>query len=60
MFKYTRNSHKKNGRAYVSFPATIANQNYVIVFSIQTEDLDPYTVLEKEITHLRNDFIKRL
>lgn len=60
MFKYTRNSHKKNGRAYVSFPAIIANQNYVIVFSIQTEDLDPYTVLEKEITHLRNDFIKRL
>ena len=60
MFKYTRNSHKKNGRAYVSFPANISNQNYVIVFSVQTLDLDPYTNLEKEITNLKNDFIKRL
>lgn len=60
MFKYTRNSHKKDGRAYVCFHAQIANQNYIISFSIQTNELDPYLNLEQEITHLKQDFIKRL
>lgn len=60
MFKYTRNSHKKNGRAYVSFPANIYGQNYSIVFSVQMEELDPYTDLENEIRHLKDDFIARL
>ena len=60
MFKYTRNSHKKNGRAYVSFHAKITNKNYIIVFSLQTHDLDSYTNLEYEITNLKNDFINRL
>lgn len=60
MFKYTRNSHKKNGRAYISFYANIANQNYIIVLSVQTEDLDQYINLEEEITNLKNDFIRRL
>lgn len=60
MFKYTRNSHKKNGRAYVSFHANITNQNYIIVFSVQTSDLDKYTNLEYEITNLINDFVIRL
>lgn len=57
MVKYTRNSHPKSGRAYVSFPINIANQNYVIVSSLQTLDLDSDTNLEKEITHLKDDFI---
>lgn len=60
MFKYTRNSHKKNGRAYVSFHAKISNQNYIIVFSVQTSDLDKYTDLEQEITNLKKDFIYRI
>lgn len=60
MFKYTRNSHKKNGRAYVCFPANISNQNYIIVFSIQTFDLDEYIDLEQEIDNLKSDFVKRL
>lgn len=60
MFKYTRNSHKKNGRAYVGFHANITKQNYVIIFSIQTSDLDPYIDLEQEITNLKLDFISRL
>lgn len=60
MFKYTRNSHKKSGRAYVCFPVIIANQRYIIVFSIQTADLDPCTNLENEITNLKEDFVKRL
>lgn len=59
MFKYTRNSHK-NGRAYVSFHANISNQNYIIVFSIQTEDLDSHINLEQEINGLKADFINRL
>lgn len=61
MFKYTRkNSHKKNGRAYVSFHANISNQNHIIIFSIQTEDLDSHINLEQEITGLKLDFIERL
>lgn len=60
MFKYTRNSHKKDGRAYVCFPANITNQNYIIVFSIQTFDLDEYIDLEQEIDSLKSDFVKRL
>lgn len=60
MFKYTRNSHKKNGRAYVSFHANITNQNYIIVFSVQTSDLDKYTNLEYEIMNLIKDFVIRL
>lgn len=60
MFKYTRNSHKKNGRAYVSFHANITNQNYVIIFSVQMSDLDKYTNLEYEITNLIRDFVIRL
>lgn len=60
MFKYTRNSHRKNGRAYVCFPANISNQNYIIVFSIQTQDLDQYTDFEREITNLKSDFVNRL
>lgn len=60
MFKYTRNSNRKNGRAYISFHANISNQNYIIVFSVQTSDLDEYTDLEQEITSLKNDFIDRL
>ncbi len=60
MFKYTRNSHKKDGRAYVCFPANIANQNYIIVFSIQTFDLDEYIDLEQEIDSLKSDFVNRL
>ena len=60
MFKYTRNSHKKNGRAYVSFHANISNQNYIVVFSVQTSDLDKYTNLEHEIKSLISDFVNRL
>lgn len=60
MFKYTRNSHKKNGRAYVCFPANISNQNYIIVFSIQTFDLNEYIDLEQEIDSLKSDFVNRL
>lgn len=60
MFKYTRNSHKKDGRAYVCFPANIADQNYIIVFSIQTFDLDEYVDLEQEIDNLKSDFVDRL
>lgn len=60
MFKYTRNSQKKCGRAYVSFHANITNQNYIIVFSVQTSDLDKYTNLEYEITNLIKDFVVRL
>lgn len=60
MFKYTRNSHKKDGRAYVSFHANISNQNYIIVFSLQTNDLDLYTDLEHDIVSLKKDFISRL
>ena len=60
MFKYTRNSHKKDGRAYVCFPANIANQNYIFVFSIQTFDLDEYIDLEQEIDSLKSDFVNRL
>lgn len=60
MFKYTRNSHKKDGRAYVCFPANITNQNYIVVFSIQTFDLDEYIDLEQEIDSLKSDFVNRL
>ena len=60
MFKYTRNSQRKNGRAYVSFHMNIANQNYIIIFSIQTNELDANTNLEHEITDLKNDFVKRM
>lgn len=60
MFKYTRNSHTKNGRAYVSFHANITSQNYIIVFSVQTSDLDKYTNLEYEIKNLIRDFVNRL
>ncbi|MCM1155753.1 MAG: hypothetical protein NC489_26430 [Ruminococcus flavefaciens] len=60
MFKYTRNSHKKDGRAYVCFPANISKQNYIIVFSIQTFDLDEYIDLEQEIDSLKSDFVNRL
>ena len=60
MFKYTRNSHKKDGRAYVSFHANISNQNYVVIFSLQTNDLDKYTDLEQDITLLKQDFISRI
>lgn len=60
MFKYTRNSHKKDGRAYVCFPANISYQNYIIVFSIQTYDLDEYIDLEQEINSLKSDFVNRL
>lgn len=60
MFKYTRNSHKKDGRAYVCFPANITNQNYIIVFSIQTFDLNEYIDLEQEIDSLKSDFVNRL
>ena len=60
VFKYTRNSLKKNGRAYVSFHANISNQNYVIVFSVQTSELDQFTDLEYEIKSLISDFVDRL
>lgn len=60
MFKYTRNSRRKDGRAYVCFPANISNQNYIIVFSIQTFDLDEYVDLEQEIDNLKTDFVNRL
>lgn len=60
MFKYTRNSFEKNGRAYVSFHINITNQNYVVVFSLQSDDLDSYTNLEHEITNLKEDFVKRI
>lgn len=60
MFKYTRNSHKKNGRAYVCFPANISNQNYIVVFSVQTVELDEYIDLEQEIDNLKEDFVNRL
>ena len=60
MFKYTRNSCRKDGRAYVCFPANISNQNYIIVFSIQTFDLDEYIDLEQEIDNLKRDFVNRL
>lgn len=59
MFKYTRDSHLKGGRAYISFPITISMQNYICVFSIQTSDLDPKINLEKEIKALKNNLIKR-
>lgn len=60
MFKYTRNSHKKNGRAYVCFPANISDQNYIVSFSVQTADLDEYIDLEQEINNLKMDFVKRI
>ena len=60
VFKYTRNSLKKNGRAYVSFHANISNQNYVIVFSVQTSELDQFTDLEYDIKSLISDFVDRL
>lgn len=60
MFKYTRNSFEKNGRAYVSFHINITNQNYIIVFSLESEDLDAYINLEDEITSLKEDFVKRI
>mgnify|MGYP004521180657 CR=1 FL=1 len=60
MFKYTRNSHRKNGRAYVCFPANISNENYIIVFSVQTNELNEYIDLEQEIDYLKSDFVKRL
>lgn len=59
MFKYTRNSHKKDGRAYVAFPLNISMQNYIFVFSIQTIDLDENIDLEFEINSLKNDIVKR-
>lgn len=59
MFKYTRNSHKKDGRAYVAFPVNISMQNYICVFSIQTLDLDKNIDLEYEIKSLRKDIVKR-
>ena len=60
MFKYTRNSHKKNGRAYVCFPINIVYQNYIVVFSLQTNDLDENIELEQEIEVLKRDFINRM
>jgi len=59
MFKYTRNSHKKDGRAYISFPLKISMQNYICVFSIQTLDLDKNIDLEYEIKSLRKDIVDR-
>lgn len=59
MFKYTRNSHKKDGRAYVAFPLNISMQKYICIFSIQTLDLDKNIDLEYEIKSLREDIIKR-
>lgn len=59
MFKYTRNSHKKDGRAYIAFPINIAMQNYICVFSIQILDLDETIDLEHEIKSLRHDIVKR-
>ena len=59
MFKYTRNSHKKDGRAYVSFPLNISMRQYICVFSIQTSDLDKNIDLEYEIKSLREDIVKR-
>lgn len=59
MFKYTRNSHKKGGRAYVSFPLNISLDNYICVFSIQVSDLDRNIDLEYEIKSLRKDIIRR-
>ena len=59
MFKYTRNSHKKDGRAYIAFPINISMQNYICVFSIQTLDLDKNVDLEYEIKSLRKDIVKR-
>lgn len=44
----------------VSFHANISSQNYIIVFSIQTEDLDSHINLEQEINGLKADFINRL
>ena len=59
MFKYARNSHKKDGRAYVSFPLNISMRQYICVFSIQTSDLDKNIDLEYEIKSLREDIVKR-
>lgn len=59
MFKYTRNSHKKDGRAYVSFPLTISMRKYICIFSLQTSDLDKNIDLEYEIKSLRKDIVKR-
>lgn len=59
MFKYTRNSHKKDGRAYISFPLKISMQNYICVFSIQALDLDKNIDLEYEIKALRKDIVDR-
>lgn len=59
MFKYTRNSHKKDGRAYVAFPLKISMKNYICVFSIHTLDLDKNIDLEYEIKSLRQDIVKR-
>lgn len=59
MFKYTRNSHKKDGRAYVAFPLRISMKNYICVFSIQILDLDPNIDLEYEIKSLRKDIVAR-
>lgn len=60
VFKYTRNTHKKNGRAYISFPANIWGDNYISVFSVQVSDLDPQINLQNEIMSLQDDFVKRL
>lgn len=59
MFNYTRNSHKKSGRAYVAFPVKISMQNYICVFSIQTSDLDKNVDLEYEVKTLKEDIIRR-
>ena len=59
MFKYTRTSHKKDGRAYIAFPINISMQNYICVFSIQTLDLASNIDLEFEIKTLRKDIIRR-
>lgn len=59
MFKYTRNSHKKGGRAYISFPLNITMQNYICIFSIQILELDKNIDLEYEIKSLKEDIIKR-
>lgn len=59
MFKYTRNSHKKGGRAYVSFPMNISMKQYICVFSIQTSDLDKNIDLEYEIKSLEGNIVER-
>lgn len=59
MFKYTRNSHKKGGRAYISFPMNISMKQYICVFSIQTRDLDKNIDLEYEIKSLMENIVER-